>query len=529
MSRLLATRRVVGLICALAPFAGCATLGGTTASPASSSDVAERAVPEDLPEVTQAEVAPAGVAGEQASSSVAGASGAGVAAEVAESTTGPDAAPQEPSQVVEDFSRRSPDGIDDDNPLPTDGNSAAAQAYARAVAESRANPASAATAFAEAARLTNYFYAAWFNAAVSAERAGDRTQAEAYYREALSARPDYGPALVNLSMLLEGAGRPSEAKRLVDEALRAHGERAGPHLAAAWRAYRSGDLAAAEASALRAVRLDERMVPARYVMARVFQSQERYDTARFALENALELEPGNALLRLDLGHVLVKLDQGRSAMLEYGKAVQLRPELAEAQLSYGKLLLENGDPEAALSAVERGVALAAEDARARLVLGNALRANRRYADAVGAYQKSLELDSALMSAHFNLGCLYMDNPLEGVDELDQLKLAQEQFAIFAENNLNMDAKLQERVDEYVESVDKRIERIEKRRERDRQRKLIEEAERTEAAAKAASEGGDANPDTEATAGTGDADGNDDSRPDAASSEDASSDSPEGTK
>lgn len=376
---------------------------------------------------------------------------------------------------------RSPDGIDDETPLPTDANSAAAKAFDAAVQLSVTEPTRAAQAFADAANQTTYFYAAWYNAGAAAERAGDRKAAESYYRKALETRPDYGPALTNLAMLLERSGRATEAQQVISKALREHGDRAGPHLAASAAAFRIQQWDTAEKEALKAVRIDERMVPAQHIMARIFMQKERYETARFALENAIDLEPGNALLRLDLGHVLQKLDQDRNALLEFGKAAQLRPDLAEAQQSYGIMLLQNGDPEAALVALQKAVELEPNVPHAHLNFGNALRANKKYKEAVAAYEKAIELDESTAAAYFNLALLFMDNEVEGMEELDQLKQASSQFEMYAEVAGEPSSEIQARLDEYSESIDKRLKRIERRLERQRQRKLIEEAEKAEAA------------------------------------------------
>lgn len=378
----------------------------------------------------------------------------------------------------------SADGIDDETPLPEKGP--AREAFERAVAEARANPANAARMFVDAAAKTTYFYAALYNAGAAYERAGDDVNAERYYREALKMRPDYGQALTNLYLLLMKGGREVEANRLVDEALHAHADRAGPHLAAAVRAYRKRDLSTVEREALRALRIDERQVSAMYLMAQVFQEQERYGSARFALENALVLEPGNALLHLSLGHVLLKLDEEKKALASYGKAVQLRPELAEAQESYAILLKRAGDPERALAAFQKVAELRPKSAMAQLHLGNGLRATKKYVDAELAYKRALELDPNLHAAHFNLGIMYIDNPFEGRDELDQLKAAEAALKTYAEQT-NVGGKELRRLKEYQETTETQIRRLEKRREREKRQQLIKEAAEEEAKQKEAAD------------------------------------------
>lgn len=380
----------------------------------------------------------------------------------------------------------SADGIDDETPLPDKGP--AREAFDRAVVEARQNPASAARLFVEAAGKTTYFYAALYNAGAAYERAGDDQNAERYYREALKVRPDYGYALTNLYLLLARTGRQGEADRVIDDALRSHGDRAGPHVAAAVRAYGKRDLATVETEALRAIRIDERQVTAMRLMAQVFYEQARYGSARFALENALVLQPGNALLHLMHGHVLVKLEEEKKALEAYGKAVQLRPELAEAQESYAVLLKRNGDPERALSAFQKVAELRPTSAFAQLHLGNGYRAVKRYVEAEAAYKKALELDPGLHAAHFNLGIMYLDNPIEGRDELEQLKAAEQELKLYADTG-KPSAREKARLAEYLETTETLIRRLEKRREREQRQKLIKEAEEAEKRAQEAAAAG----------------------------------------
>jgi tetratricopeptide (TPR) repeat protein len=400
-------------------------------------------------------------------------------------------------QAAKQGLNRSEDGIDDDNPLPKDG-SASRQAFDAAVDRARTDPAGAVSMFVDAANKTTYFYAAYFNAGAAAERSGNDASAERYYRDALRIRPDYGPALTNLYLLLLRKGNAAGADKVIDDALRKRPDFAGPHIAAAVRAYRKKDLKTVEAEALKAVRIDERAVPAMRLMAQVFFEQGRYETAKFALENALTLEPGNALLRLQLGHVLLRLDEEKKALLEYGKAVQLRPELAEAQESYAILLKRSGDADRALTAFQKTAELRPKSAMAQLNLGNGLRAKKKYVEAEAAYTKALQLDPNLHAVHFNLGIMYMDNEIEGRDELEMLNKAKEELTKFSEG-ATPDKEMKQRIAIYQTNLDKRARRIEKRRKREERRRLIREVEEEEARKKAEAEaaaakgGGEAKP------------------------------------
>lgn len=381
------------------------------------------------------------------------------------------AAPTSPPQASSP--ERTADGIDDQNWLPRK-DTAGYAAFADAQELLRRDPGAASQRFAAAAAASPGFYGAWFNAGVAAEMAGDVAAAEGHYRQALRVRPDHGPSLLNLATLLAGNGRTADADRLVADAVRASPSRPGPRVAAAMLALRQRDLAGAEREAREALGFDERNVPAMLVLAQVFRGQGRLDTARFAVDNALALEPGNALLHLERGHILVALNERQDALFAYERASRLRPTLAEALEPYGRLLLERGFAVEARAALEMLVKLRPKSGLAWLHLGNAQRANKAYPAADAAYRKALELDPALDEAHFNLGLLAIDNAVGDSDELVRLQKAVESLKLYQSRG-RPDAATSARLNEYIEATEKRISREAKRRERDRKRQVEEAA------------------------------------------------------
>lgn len=364
---------------------------------------------------------------------------------------------------------RTGDGIDDENWLPRK-DTAAYGEFQQALELARRDPAAAVSRFVDAANRSTGFYAAWFNAGAAAEAAGDAATAERHYRQALNVRPDYGPALLNLSALLTRGGRDGDAQKLVDEAVRKFPEKAGPHLAAASRSLTTRDLTKAEEEARLSMRFDERNVAAMLMMARVFRAQGRTDTARFAIDNALALEPGNALLHLERANVLL-MQQGeaKEALFAFERAARLRPSLAEAQEGYGLLLLDQGFSAEAQRAFEQLVRLDPKNPRSQLHLGNALRAVKQYGPAEAAYRKALELDKTLDEARFNLGVLFVDNSISGTDDLARWKNGLAELKEY-KSHARPDAATARRLDDYIDSTEKRIAKEQKRREREEKRK-----------------------------------------------------------
>ena len=74
----------------------------------------------------------------------------------------------------------------------------------------------------------------------------------------------------------------------------------------------------------------------------------------------------------------------------------------------GRKLLERGDYAAAVAELKIATSLAATNAQAWNYYGVALQHAGQSADAVLAYQRSLALDRDLVEAHYNLGCLWLE-------------------------------------------------------------------------------------------------------------------------
>src|SRR5438552_15826862 len=92
----------------------------------------------------------------------------------------------------------------------------------------------------------------------------------------------------------------------------------------------------------------------------------------------------------------------------------------------GERLIREGKYEEAIQSLQTATRLLPRNAQAFNHLGLALHGNRQFAPALAAYQKALALDHKLAAAHYNLGCLYLEQnvPSLAVEQLTSYSLLQ---------------------------------------------------------------------------------------------------------
>ncbi len=368
-----------------------------------------------------------------------------------------------------------PNEITDDNPLPQLSTKAGGIYQDATELFLKEDYEEASRLYERAGQEIENFYAAYFNAGVSSEMDGDRKRAEKMYRKAIELKPYHAQSLVNLYKLLRNQGKITDANNVIDGALQKMNDRAGPHVAAATRARLDGRVDETEREARAAMRYDERQVEAMRLMGWVFSERGQYETSKFALDNALVLEPGNALLHLDLAFVYLELEEEDKALSSFETAVKLNPNLGEAQEYYAILILKKGDRDKAMRAMERAIKLRSDSAWAQLHYGNILRANGRYDEALTAYSKAESMDTSIKEVHFNRGVLYLDNEVKNLAMLDRLNASRDEFAKYRESD-DLSSELRARLDDYESAVDKKIKREERRIKREADRKAEEAKE-----------------------------------------------------
>ncbi len=341
-----------------------------------------------------------------------------------------------------------------------------------------------------------------FDAGVRAAASGDDAKAEAEFQAALKRDPNAYPAMYNLGVLADRAGNEREAINAYQRALqmlpdyeaaargistiqirRAQVQAAVATVEPLANRYRSNlEMQSLYAEVLvearrydeawmaarRALKCDERFVPALIALLKASRAQGRDELADSILDQALQVDPNAAELHFLDGERL-KTEPGRlrEAMAAYQRAVQLRPSYAEAQMALGIQLLAGGNYPGALSHFQAAERLVPTLPAVHVNLGDAYRATKQWTESQRAYRRALELQSKLPEAHYGLGLLFLSAAGEfpGLDALTAYEKAVDELNRYRSEMGPRLAK-DDQSEEYLRDLDRMIKRARRQAERE---------------------------------------------------------------
>jgi tetratricopeptide (TPR) repeat protein len=134
----------------------------------------------------------------------------------------------------------------------------------------------------------------------------------------------------------------------------------------------------------------------------VLQKLGRFEAALESCQRALSVRPGYAHALTNRGHALQALGRFDEALRDYEAALRIDPDHVDALTGCGAILFNVGRFAEALASHERAFRFA-PGALGAVHVGDALHALGRHDDAVGAYDRALEIDSNCIEALNNRG------------------------------------------------------------------------------------------------------------------------------
>jgi tetratricopeptide (TPR) repeat protein len=259
--------------------------------------------------------------------------------------------------------------------------------------------------------------------------------AEAYWRQAIEAKPDYVDAYNNLGMLLKGLSRLPEAEATYRQLLGIRPDLAEANNNLGAVLYDLGRLPDAEVAYRQALAIRADYSQAHYNLGIVLYDLGRLHEAESAYRQALATSPDAGAYN-NLGNVLNALGRLPEAEAAYRQALLIRPQHAEALNNLGTVLKELGRlPEAEL-ACRMALTIRPDYAEAHLNLGALMIALQRLPEAELSYRQALAIRPDYAEAHYNLGIV-----LHTLDRLPEAEAAYRQALLIrpdiveAHNNL----------------------------------------------------------------------------------------------
>ena len=330
------------------------------------------------------------------------------------------------------------------------------------------DPAGAEASFQTALDKDPRAYPALYNLGVLADRAGNERDATSYYQRALRVVPDYEPAVRGISTIQIRRNQVQAAVATVEPL--ANEYRANLELQALYAEVlvEARRLEEAWMAGRRALKCDERFVPALIALIKASRVQGRDELADSILEQAMQIDPDVAELHFLQGERLeAEPGQLREAMASYERAIQLRPDYAEARMALGIQLLAGGNYPAALSHFQAAERLVPTLPAIHVNLGDAYRATQQWTEAQRAYRQALELQSKLPEAHYGLGLLFLTagGDFPGLDELTAYEKAVDEFKTYR-GEMGPRLTKDDQSVEYLRDLDRMIKRARRRIERE---------------------------------------------------------------
>jgi len=249
---------------------------------------------------------------------------------------------------------------------------------------------------------------AYYNLGNVSARLGHHEAALDAYHKAINLKPSFADAEVALGVVLEDLGRDDEALAHYQAALTLNPQCAGAAhnlerllIKAGQRMLHNGRHAELESWTRLVLEQNPDSGFAWKVLGASLQMQGKDGLS--ALQKAIELLPGDAETRGNLGNALRDRGELGDAVASYRRALGIRPDYAEAHSNLGVALQELGQLDDAVASCSRALEIKPDYAEAHNNLGNALKGLGQLEDAAASYRRALEIKPSYAEAHNNLG------------------------------------------------------------------------------------------------------------------------------
>lgn len=244
--------------------------------------------------------------------------------------------------------------------------------------------------------------------------AGQLTEAEALYRQVLSAQPGNVDAMSLLGTLAARTGRQELAVELFRRAIAINPTVAEYHMHLGQALHEMGKFDGAAAAYSMGIALNPDYAAAYNNLGLALRQGGKPEEAVAAYSRALALTPDNVDALNNLGIALGDRGKLQEAAEAFERAIRINPAYAEAHCNLGNILKEQEKPDDAARAYATALALKDDYAEAHNNLGILLSDQGKLQDAIAEYGKATAINPGYAAAHYNLA-----NTLRADGKLDE--------------------------------------------------------------------------------------------------------------
>jgi predicted O-linked N-acetylglucosamine transferase (SPINDLY family) len=226
--------------------------------------------------------------------------------------------------------------------------------------------------------------------------------------KALTLKPNYIEAHINLGNALRAQGKLEEAVASYHQALALEPDHADAHYNLGNTFKDLGRLEEAVASYRRTLILKPDDAEAYNNLGIVLQSQNKHAEAVDNYRRALKIKPDNAEMYFNLGIILQDQGKQEEAVASYRRALTLNPNYAEGYYNLGVVLKDQGKQDEAIESFCQVLTLKPDFVDARIHLGNALIDKGKLDEAIACFRQVLSQKPDYAEVYHNLGNALMN-------------------------------------------------------------------------------------------------------------------------
>jgi predicted O-linked N-acetylglucosamine transferase (SPINDLY family) len=167
--------------------------------------------------------------------------------------------------------------------------------------------------------------------------------------------------------------------------------------------FQLGHLKEAEEILRHCAQLNAKIFDVIHLLAVVYASQEKHQTAIEYYKKALELSPNNVLALSNLGSSLNSIGHNQEAFSAFQKAIKVDPNEPIAWYNAANTLCDTGDYEESLTYYERSIKLNPQYCPALINYGKALFELKRYSESLTFYDEALKVNQDSLDCLINKG------------------------------------------------------------------------------------------------------------------------------